>query len=149
MVWSRPSCVCGILHFKLNSIDASERTSSSEPWNQMIGPTLFRFSWKAHVWSLPHTNKGKVGEKRSTFCTQMYADYLLKNTPTKHKKHIVNQKLEHFGDTNLKTRFDRIRVTFYKTRFVPSQDNASVSMLAILARVVFILLICLLALCGE
>jgi hypothetical protein len=58
----------------------------------------------------------------------MYADYLLKNTPTKHKKHIVNQKLEHFGDTNLKTRFDRIRVTFYKTRFVPSQDNASVSM---------------------
>jgi hypothetical protein len=79
----------------------------------------------------------------------MYADYLLKNTPTKHNKHTVNQKLEHFGDTSLKTRFDRIRVTFYKTRFVPSQDNASVSMLAILARVVFILLICLLALCGE
>jgi hypothetical protein len=79
----------------------------------------------------------------------MYADYLLKNTPTKHSKHTVNQKLEHFGDTSLKTRFDRIRVTFYKTRFVPSQDNASVSMLAILARVVFILLICLLALCGE
>jgi hypothetical protein len=32
----------------------------------------------------------QVGEKRSTVCTHMYADSLLKNTSTKHNKYVVN-----------------------------------------------------------
>jgi len=36
-------------------------------------------------------NKGKVGEKRSTVCT----DCLLKNTSTKPNKYVVYQKLNH------------------------------------------------------
>ena len=39
-------------------------------------------------------NKNK---KRSTVFTHRYADCLLKNTSAKHKKYVVNQKLEHVG----------------------------------------------------
>ena len=39
--------------------------------------SFFFFSWEAPVWSLPHTNKEKTGEKRSTVCTHS----LLKTRP--------------------------------------------------------------------
>ena len=39
----------------------------------------------------------QVGEKRSTVGTHRNADSLLKNTPTKLNKYVVNQKLEHFN----------------------------------------------------
>ena len=42
--------------------------------------------------------KEQVGEKRCTVSTNMYAECLLKNIPTKHRKYVVNQKLEHLDD---------------------------------------------------
>jgi hypothetical protein len=42
--------------------------------------------------------KEQVDEKRCTVSTHRYADCLLKNMATKHKKYVVNQKLEHLDD---------------------------------------------------
>ena len=56
----------------------------------------------------------QVGEKRSTVCTHMYADCLLKNMSTKDNKYVVNvvnQKLEHV-DISFRELFVRIRVVF-------------------------------------
>jgi hypothetical protein len=55
----------------------------------------------------------QVGEKRSTVCSHRYADYLLKNTSTKHNKYVVNQKLEHCDDISCRELFCRIRVWQY------------------------------------
>jgi hypothetical protein len=41
-----------------------------------------------------------------------------KNTSTKHNKYVVNQKLEHVEDISFRELFGRIRVVFYKIRFV-------------------------------
>jgi hypothetical protein len=43
-----------------------------------------------------------------------------KNTSTKHNKYVVNQKLEHVEDISFREFFGRIRVVFYKIRFVSS-----------------------------
>ena len=43
-----------------------------------------------------------------------------KNTSTKHNKYVVNQKLEHVEDISFRKLFGRIRVVFYKIRFVSS-----------------------------
>jgi len=50
----------------------------------------------------------------------MYADYLLKNTSTKHNKYVVNQKVKHVDDISFRELVDRIRVVFYQIRSVPS-----------------------------
>jgi hypothetical protein len=42
----------------------------------------------------------------------MYADSLLKNTPTKHSKYVVNQKLKYFDDISIRELLGRIRVFF-------------------------------------
>ena len=57
--------------------------------------------------------KEQVGEKRSTVRTLRDADCLLKNTTTKHKKYVVNQKLEHVDDISFRERFGRIKVGFF------------------------------------
>jgi hypothetical protein len=58
--------------------------------------------------------------EKNTVCTHRYADCLLKNTPTKHSKYVVNQKLEHVEDIGFRELFGRIRVVFYKIRSVSS-----------------------------
>jgi hypothetical protein len=62
--------------------------------------------------------KEQVGEKRCTVSTHRYADCLLKNMPTKHKKYVVNQKLEHLDDISFWLFFGRIRVVFPEVVFV-------------------------------
>ena len=54
--------------------------------------------------------KEQVDEERSTVCTHRYADCLLKNTPTKQNKYVVNQELEHFEDISFIELLSRIRV---------------------------------------
>jgi hypothetical protein len=56
--------------------------------------------------------KEQVGEKRGTFCTQCYADSLLKNMSTKQNKYVVNQTLEHVDDISFRELFGRITVFF-------------------------------------
>jgi TfoX/Sxy family transcriptional regulator of competence genes len=48
----------------------------------------------------------------------MYADGLLKNTPTKDNKYFVNQKLEHVDDISFRELFGG--VNFYKIRYISS-----------------------------
>ena len=48
-----------------------------------------------------------------------------KNTSSKHSKYVVNQKLEHVEDISFRELFGRIRVVFYKIRFVSSIFNLS------------------------
>ena len=62
--------------------------------------------------------KEQVGEKRCTVSTHRYADCLLKNIPTKHKKYVVNQKLEHLDDISFWQLFGRIRAVFPEVLFV-------------------------------
>jgi hypothetical protein len=62
--------------------------------------------------------KEQVGEKRCTVSTHRYADCLLKNMPTKHKKYVVNQKLENLDDISFWQLFGRIRVVFPEVVFV-------------------------------
>jgi hypothetical protein len=55
-----------------------------------------------HLTSLPSTQVFTTIEKRCTICTHGYADFLLKNTSTKHSKYVVNQKHEHVDDTSFR-----------------------------------------------
>jgi hypothetical protein len=67
----------------------SSRTSQYEPitWRQIIC-----------------TIKEQAGEKRSTICTHGYANFLLKNAPTKHNKYVVNQTLEYIDNIGFRIR---------------------------------------------
>ena len=67
--------------------------------------------------------KEQVGEKRCTVSTHMYADCLLKNMPTKHKKYVVNPNLEHLDDISFWQLFGRIRVVFPEVVFVSLQHG--------------------------
>jgi hypothetical protein len=63
--------------------------------------------------------KEQVGEKRNTVVIHRNADFLLKNTPTKHSKYVVNPKLKHFDDISFKYLFSRIRVVFLQNNICP------------------------------
>jgi hypothetical protein len=43
----------------------------------------------------------------------LHADFLLKNTSTKHSKYFVNQKLADVDDISFRELFGRIRVVFF------------------------------------
>jgi hypothetical protein len=58
----------------------------------------------------------KLYDKRDDLNSASYE----KNTSTKHNKYVVNQKLEHVEDISFRELFGRIRVVFYKIRFVSS-----------------------------
>ena len=55
--------------------------------------------------------------------THKNADCLLKNTPTKHIKYAVNQKLEHFNDVNFRDIFVTIRVVVFQIKISPFLNN--------------------------
>jgi hypothetical protein len=55
----------------------------------------------------------------------MYGDCMLSNTPTKHSKYVVNQKLKTFNDINFREIFRRIRGCFFLTK-----SDSSLSKLA-------------------
>ena len=63
--------------------------------------------------------KEQISEKRSTACSHIYADCLLKNTSTKHNKYVVNQKLGHVDDISFRERFSRIRVFCLQNKICP------------------------------
>jgi hypothetical protein len=42
-----------------------------------------------------------------------YPKLLLKNTPNKHNKYVINQKLKHFDDISFREMFGRSRVFFF------------------------------------
>ena len=67
---------------------------------------------------MPHTIKEQVGEKRSTICTHGYANFLLKNAPTKHNKYVVNQTLEYIDNIGFRIRsfHNSLRNTGFVTR---------------------------------
>ena len=46
--------------------------------------------------------------------TDLYSPHF----PAKHNNYVVNQKLKHFDDISFRELFDRIRVGFYKWKFV-------------------------------
>jgi hypothetical protein len=48
----------------------------------------------------------------------MYAECLLKNIPTKHRKYVVNQKLEHFEDISFRELFGRIKSGNFTFRYI-------------------------------
>jgi len=73
----------------------------------------------------------KETSKKKTPGTHRNADCLLKNTPIKLNKYVVNQKLEHFDDISFRELSGRIKVVVYKIRFVPSYDKVFVFRLAI------------------
>ena len=58
----------------------------------------------------------KVGENWSTVSTQRNTDCLFKNTPNKHKKYAINQKLKHFDDISFREMLGRNRVFFFFTK---------------------------------
>ena len=97
----------------------SERTSSIQRNGKLKDQASFFSCYEVCLIRI----KEQIGEKRSTVCTHRYADCLLKNTSTKHIKYVVNQKLEHIEDISFRELFGRIRVVFYKIRFVSSQHK--------------------------
>jgi hypothetical protein len=67
----------------------------------------FTFRYIDDVLSL---HKCKFGD----FVDHIYPIQLeIKNTPTKHNKYDINQKLNHFDDISLRKHFGRIGVFFY------------------------------------
>jgi len=60
----------------------------------------------------------QVGEKRSTVYAHL-CRFCVEHMSTKHNKNAVKQKRDHFDDVNFGEHFVRIRVVFYKIRFVP------------------------------
>jgi hypothetical protein len=60
-----------------------------------------------------------VGEKGSTVGTHGNADRLLKTTYIKHKKYVVNQKLEHVDDISFIALNGKIIVIFLQNKMCP------------------------------
>ena len=71
--------------------------------------------------------KKQVEETRCTVSTHRYPHCLLKNMPTKQKKYVANQKLEHLGDISFLQLFGRIRVVFHEVLFVSSYSMVCLS----------------------